>query len=251
MKKIISFLSKSELLYRLSRKIADHHRNENNCDIETNGELDFIKKNKKKFQTIFDVGANIGEWTKLVSDIIPESRIYSFEPSRRTFKILQKQNFGGKVSLHNIGLGEKNEIKDLFIHANDSTLSSVFLRGSDGLKQDAQIERANFETLDSFCIKNNINNISFLKIDTEGNELFVLKGAGRHIKEGKINAVQFEYGGTYIMAGILLKDVFEFFEDKPYDIFKIMRDGLKKCDSYAEDLENFQYANYVAILKNI
>lgn len=250
-KRIILLLPKSELLYRLSRKIVDYRRNENNCDIETNGELDFIKKNKKKFRTIFDVGANVGEWTKLVSDIIPESRIYSFEPSRSTFKILHKQNFSDQVSLHNIGLGEKNEIKDLFIHANDSTLNSVFLRGNDSFKQDAQIERANFETFDFFCTKNNINNISFLKIDTEGNELSVLKGAKQCIKEGKINAIQFEYGGTYIRAGTLLKDMFEFFEDKPYDVFKMMRDGLKKCDSYAEDLENFQYANYVAILKNI
>lgn len=249
-RKIIYFLSKSELLYRLSRKIADYHRNENNCDIKTNGELDFIKKNRKKFKTIFDVGANIGEWTRLVSDIVPESRIYSFEPSSRTFKILQKQNFSDRVSLYNIALGEKNEIKDFFIYANDSTLNSVFLRDANGSKQNTQVEKVNFEALDHFCAKNNINNISFLKIDTEGNELSVLKGAEQYIKEGRIDAIQFEYGGTYIEAGTLLKDVFEFFENRPYDIFKMMQDKLKKCDSYAEDLENLQYANYVAILKN-
>jgi len=251
-KKIISFLSKSDLLYKFSKKIIDYHRNENNCEIETNGELDFIEKNKKEFKTIFDVGANIGEWTKLASGIMPEARIYSFEPSRNTFETLLKEDFSKQVGLYNIGLGERNEIKDFFIHINNSTLNSVFSRNikEESSKQGARVEKVKFETLDSFCIKNNINNISFLKIDTEGNELSVLKGAEQYIKEGRISAIQFEYGGTYIEAKILLKDVFKFFEDKPYNIFKMMRDRLKDCNTYTEDLENFQYANYVAILKN-
>ena len=251
-KKIISFLSKSDLLYKFSKKIIDYHRNENNCEIETNGELDFIEKNRKEFKTIFDVGANIGEWTKLASGIMPEARIYSFEPSRNTFETLLKEDFSKQVGLYNIGLGERNEIKDFFIHINNSTLNSVFSRNikEESSKQGARVEKVKFETLDSFCIKNNINNISFLKIDTEGNELSVLKGAEQYIKEGRISAIQFEYGGTYIEAKILLKDVFKFFEDKPYNIFKMMRDRLKDCNTYTEDLENFQYANYVAILKN-
>ena len=168
-KKIISFLSKSDLLYKFSKKIIDYHRNENNCEIETNGELDFIEKNKKEFKTIFDVGANIGEWTKLASGIMPEARIYSFEPSRNTFETLLKEDFSKQVGLYNIGLGERNEIKDFFIHINNSTLNSVFSRNikEESSKQGARVEKVKFETLDSFCIKNNINNISFLKIDTE------------------------------------------------------------------------------------
>lgn len=252
LKKIIFALSKSELLYRFSKKITDYHRNENNCEIETNGELDFIKKNKNNFKTIFDVGANVGDWTALVSDIMPEASIYSFEPSERTFGILSRQNFNKNVSLHNIGLGEKNETKDFFIYTNDSTLNSVFSRDvkDKDLEQNTKIEKAIFETLDSFCTKNNIKNISFLKIDTEGNELAVLKGAEQYIKDGRIDAIQFEYGGTYIDAENFLKDVFKFFEDKPYMISKMMQNGLKDCHTYEEDFENFQYANYVAILKN-
>jgi FkbM family methyltransferase len=244
-------LSKSALLCKFSKKITDFSRNENDCEMETNGELDFIKKNKENFKIIFDVGANIGEWTALVSRIIPESRIYSFEPSKQTFETLSKTKFNDKVSLHNIGLGEKNETKDFFIYGKDSTLNSVFSRDIENEKyrQNTQIEKAVFETFDSFCLKNNIKDISFLKIDTEGNELSVLKGAEQQIKDGKIGSIQFEYGGTYIDARILLKDVFKFFEDKPYVIFKMMQKRLKKINFYEEDFENFQYANYVAILK--
>lgn len=249
-KNLISLLSKSKLLFKFSKKIVDYHRNENNCEIETNGELDFINKNRKDFEVVFDVGANIGEWTELTSKTVPESRIYSFEPSKQTFETLSRKTFGDKVSLHNIGLGEKNETKDFFIDEEDSTLNSVFSREiSNENSKKTQIEKADFETLDSFCQKNGINNISFLKVDTEGNELSVLKGAAQYIKEGRISAIQFEYGGTYIDAHILLKDIFEFFENTNYTIFKMKQKGLEKCPAYTEDLENFQYANYVAILE--
>jgi len=64
-KKIISFLSKSELLYRFSKKIIDYHRNENNCEIETNGELDFIKKikkNSRRFLMSEQISENGQDW---------------------------------------------------------------------------------------------------------------------------------------------------------------------------------------------
>jgi FkbM family methyltransferase len=244
-KKIIYILSRSNLLYITSKKIVDYRRNENNCEIETNGEFDFIYNNKDNFKVIFDVGANIGEWTELVSKTIPEAKIYSFEPSAQTFKTLSSKKFSNKVNLNNIGLGDKKEVKDFFIYGEDSTLNSAFNRDM----KNTQIEKASFETLDDFCVKNNIDRVSFLKIDTEGNELSVLKGSEQYLKQGKIDTVQFEYGGTYIDANILLKDVFIFLKDKPYKIFKMMQNGLQECPAYSETLENYQYSNYIAVLK--
>ena len=101
----------------------------------------------------------------------------------------------------------------------------------------------------NFCEGNKIEKISFLKIDVEGNELSVLKGAEKYISAGKVDYIQFEYGGTFIDAHILLKDVFEFFKNKPYTISKMMSSGLKTTPTYSREFENFQYANYVAILK--
>lgn len=249
--KILYILSRSKLLYKFSTKVVDYYRSENNCDIDTNGEMYFIYNNKKKFDVIFDAGANVGEWTDLVSKIIPNARIYSFEPSLQTFKTLSTKKFVSNISLHNIGLGENDETKDFYIYGEDSTLNSVFSRKLPGdiYTTEPKIEKAQFETLDSFCLKNKIRRISFLKIDTEGNELSVLKGAKEYISSGKIDAIQFEYGGTYIDAGVLLKDIFIFFKDKPYVIYKMMQNRLQECDVYTASLENFQYSNYVAILK--
>lgn len=246
MKKILQktayILSRSSTLSRVAKKIVDYHRNENNCEITTNGEFDFIQKNKNNFKVIFDVGANVGEWTAIVSELIPEAKVYSFEPSIETFKVLSKQTFNTNVNLHNIGLGERNESVNFFIYDNDSTLNSVFNRDTQNMRS----EKAHFETLDSFCALQNIERISFLKIDTEGNELSVLKGAEVYLTAGKIDAIQFEYGGTYIDARITLKEVFTFFNNKPYTLYKMLRNGLQECPTYVADLENYQYSNYIA-----
>ena len=109
-------------------------------------------------------------------------------------------------------------------------------------------EIVNFDTIDNFCETKFIDKISFLKIDVEGNELNVLLGAQKLISSGKINYIQFEYGGTYIDAKILLKDIFEFFKNKPYTINKIMQKNTKEIKEYNQILENFQYSNFLAIL---
>lgn len=246
--KILELLSKIEPLYTASRKIVDYHQNDNNCEIETNGELSFMKKHGKDFKIIFDVGANIGEWTNLTCKLLPESKVYSFEPSAGTFATLEKNTKDTKnARIFNIGLGDKNEQKEFYEYGENSVLSSAIKR--DDEIGEAKVMIATFETLDSFCKKNGINNISFLKIDTEGNELAVLKGAEDMFTFGNIDAVQFEYGGTYIDGRILLKDIFEFFKGKPYQIYKLKQNKILLCGEYSEMLENFQYSNYVAIKK--
>ena len=246
---IIYLFSKSSLISLIAKKIIDYKRNENNCEITTNGELDFILKNKDNFNIIFDVGANVGEWTELINKYTDnKAKIYSFEPSKQTYKTLSSNKFGDNIILKNIGLGENNETKEFYIFGDDSTLNSAFDRG---IEMNHTKEQADFEKLDDFCKKNNIDHISFLKIDTEGNELSVLKGAEEFIKNGKIDFIQFEYGGTYIDAGFMLKDVFNFFKNTPYKIYKMKKHGLQEIDSYNHDLESFQYSNYIAkLIKN-
>jgi FkbM family methyltransferase len=247
LKKTLYIISRSETFTKICRKVVDYNRNENNCDIETNGEGNFIKKYYKNFSIVFDVGANIGEWSNLMSVTLPNCKIYSFEPSKKTFATLQKNITNKNISTFNIGLGGKKEQKVFYNYGDDSTLNSSISRELDSNNKTEEL--VEFDTLENFCATNDIKQISFLKIDVEGGELDVLKGSEAFIKNGRINYIQFEYGGTYIDANILLKDIFKFFENKPYEIYKIMQKDLKKIDKYSQDLENFQYANFLAILK--
>jgi len=246
-KKTLYTISRSETFSKICRKVVDYSRNENNCDIETNGEGDFIKKHSDDFSVVFDVGANIGEWSNLISDMLPSGKIYSFEPSRKTFSTLERNIKKENILAFNLGLGDKTEQKVFYNYGDDSTLNSSINRV---IKSHTQtMETVDFDTLENFCQEKNIERISFLKIDVEGGELSVLKGSEKFIVAGKINYIQFEYGGTYIDAKILLKDIFAFFENKPYEIYKMMQKNLQKINQYDPELENFQYANYLAILK--
>jgi len=120
---------------------------------------------------------------------------------------------------------------------------------STGLVQSKK-ERVFIDTIDNYCIKKNINEIDFLKIDTEGHELEVLKGAINLLKEERIKIIQFEYGGCNIDARVFLKDIFEFFAGMNYSFYKIYPNAIKRIDRYDQRLENFQYSNYLIIRRN-
>lgn len=69
------------------------------------------------------------------------------------------------------------------------------------------------------------------------------------LDQGRIHQIQFEYGGTYIDARILLKDLFDFLIPYGYRLYKIYPNELRPIECYDQRLENFQYQNWVA-LKN-
>ena len=121
-----------------------------------------------------------------------------------------------------------------------------------GIKKEAQEkEQVAMDTLENYCRGKNIKKIDFVKIDTEGHELEVLKGMKSLLKENRIKMIQFEYGGCNLDARVFLKDIFDFFKDLDYKIYKIFPNEVKLIESYGQYLDNFQYANYVAVQKKI
>jgi hypothetical protein len=105
-------------------------------------------------------------------------------------------------------------------------------------------------TIDLFCNENEISHIDFLKIDTEGEELNVLLGAKSFLEQKRISIVQFEYGGTYLDSKIKLKQVFDLFMGFNYLIFKIIPNGLMRITQWEDELENYAYANYLAVVES-
>ena len=137
---------------------------------------------------IFDIGANIGTYTSLVSRFYYTGKIYSFEPQRPVFQMLC-----GNIALnnlyncyaYNIALGEQNELREIeepnyFVNGDFGTYSLV----NDVIKTDPNSNIVlTINTLDTFVKNNNIPYISFIKIDVEGMEFHVLKGAIKSLKK--------------------------------------------------------------------
>jgi len=234
------------LVFRVARKIVNLHNGDNDGDLETNGELVVATTVLPHCRVVFDVGANVGDWTNLALKINPNARYHCFEPSQPTFRALSAQPFPANVIRNPFGLGAAAEERKLFVYAEGLGSNSLYLR--EGLDDRQELEEAIvLRTLDDYCLEQNVDSVDFVKIDVEGHELAVLRGASRMLAAGKIGVIQFEYGGCYIDARVLLKDIWEHVLslNASYSFFKIFPDGPRAIAKYEQTLETFQYSNWL------
>lgn len=235
----------NRMLYRFSRKVFHRANADNNDDIRTNGERVLMRRVLPKATVVFDAGANVGDWTAEALLINARAQYHLFEPSPTTFEYLRGRSFSANVTLNNAGLGGTEAEMDLFIFGDGLGANSLYDRnGTDAVEQ--RRERVQITTLDAYCSRNKVERVDFLKIDVEGHELAVLRGARRLLSEHRIAVTQFEYGGTYIDARVLLRDVWEYVDSlgAGYAIYKLLPDGIRRCPEYRQAFETFQYSNW-------
>ena len=99
-------------------------------------------------------------------------------------------------------------------------------------------------TLDCFLERESIDEVDFVKIDTEGHDYSVIKGAERTLKSGRIKALQFEYNWRWIGQRSFLKDVFAFIEEMNYRIGRVTPEGIEVYDSWNQSMETLVEDNY-------
>lgn len=221
--------------------------------VQESGELFVLKYIEEKLRhvanhlTLFDVGANVGDYTLFVLQTLGNVRVLSFEPSRETFKQLQYKTLGyHNIELYNIGFGDKNTTLTLYSNQTGSGLASVYKRRLDHFGIDmSNKEEVTIRTIDDFCKEKGIGKIHFLKLDVEGHELHVLQGAKEMIRANAIDFIQFEFGGCNIDSRTYFQDFYYYLNDK-YRIFRIVKDGLYPIDRYDERYEIFITTNYLA-----
>lgn len=198
---------------------------------------------------MFDIGANVGDYTKLLAATFPDSHIYSFEPVKETFAILSKNIVENNVTLNNIGIGEAEGERTLYLDKANSGLASLYNRQLDylGISLCRQ-EQVKLTTLDFYCEENQIEAIDFLKMDIEGSEYNALLGASNLLKGGKIKVIQIEMGGTNIDSRTYFRDFWNLLH-KQFGVYRVLRDGIKEIRKYEEVLECFVTTNYLFIKK--
>ena len=169
------------------------------------------KKGFKNFNIFLDVGAHKGESINLFLKNFKIKTIYSFEASPITFKLLSdkivffRNKFkSSKLIIENYAIGaveqkvllkqlqesSSSTIRNLNVNSKYFKKKRFFLLDDkkDFFFKEIEIQQIK---LSNYLIKNNIDNVDFLKIDTEGYELEVLIGAKEILS--KINIILFEH----------------------------------------------------------
>ena len=200
--------------------------------------------------TVFDVGANTGEWTKSLLFQLPKlrlatTRIFLFEPIPSTYERL----------LANLdGMTEKTVARAFKLAVSDgigSTEMAVFSEegGTNSLEFDAatsaEIIKVEKVDLTTFCRTHDVQHIHLLKCDTEGHDSLVLKGALELLRAARIDIAQFEYNHRWIHARAFLKDVFDLVADLSYSVARVCPSHIEIFEAWHPEMERFFEGNYL------
>lgn len=196
----------------------------------------------------FDVGANRGEWSRslLAAAGGRAVRVHAFEPASATVRLLQEnlQRWNGKVQIVPAALSSRTGTAEFFIAGEGLGTNSLHARAA----RDEKTETIRLTTADEYCAQNGIARIDLLKIDAEGHDFEVLRGASGMLARRAIQVLQFEYNQRWIDARHFLKDVFDLLLPLGYHIGKVTPRGIEFYPAYHFELESFREANYLACL---
>ncbi len=171
-----------------------------------------------------DVGANLGLYTRTLAHL--SSKVHAFEPSRAMADVLQ-QTTGHNVIVHAVALSDREGNAELRIPRNGARLihSLASLEPNAVAGQDVIVTKVPCARLDALVQEN----VSFVKVDVEGHELNVLRGARALIERSHpVFLVEAEERHRIGATALL----FEFFKDIAYDGFFLRGGDVMGIDSF-------------------
>ena len=175
-------------------------------------------------------------------------QVHAFEPCNETFAVL-KSNLNGnfqsgkfipvkKACSDHIGRATLNIVASGCCGVNSIVPGKRFSAKS--------TEEVELTTVDAYCAESFITNLRLVKIDAEGHDLSVIKGAAEMLRRQAIDVLQFEYNQSWIESRSFLRDAFETLQEHGYKVGKITRRGIEFYDQWSYELETFCEGNYIA-----
>ena len=202
----------------------------NNCNPHTNGEIRLIREFPEGY-TIFDVGSRTdSEFTNY------KGEVHYFDPNPAFIETLSKINTNNTRSFFNpVGLSTTNG--ELIYYPTYQSFHNRVV----SCKKDDAANKIVLRTIraDEYIAEHAIHHIDFVKIDTEGHELEVLKGFGDQL--GIVDRIQFEYGGTYLDTGVKMREVIDYLRGFAFEKFSyISQTGVVPITDFSD---HYKYCN--------
>ena len=193
--------------------------------------INFLKSLLNDCSVFIDIGANIGIYTLLASKHIrKDGKVFAFEPSDWAYNRLKenlKLNETKNVEVFKLAVSNFTGLKQFYVCEDDAYNSLI----STPMKEVQKVVEVESICLNDFCVNRNIDQIEILKIDVEGADYLVLKGAEEILKSDKSPIIVCEFNQK-ISGGITYnKDEFsEFMKELSYKFFMINEKNLIEVD---------------------
>lgn len=196
---------------------------------------------------VFDVGVNEGQHLSIFLSKSIRFKLYAFEPNDKKYKRLTERFKTNNFVINCLGLdnivGKKDFYKIRSAFAKFEGLSSCFFRDVFNRLEYDKVT-INCDTIDNYCKNNNIDKIDFLKIDTEGNELNIIKGAKELLQNKAIRYIQFEYGLCWKDSKASIGECIEFLNSFGYKIYQLDRGKFVELIDKKDNYETNTLTNY-------
>ncbi len=172
---------------------------------------------------VFDVGANRGQTIDLVRRAFSRPVIFSFEPNPDLLPELIRNYACSAVAIEGVALGNSEGSIDFHVSEN-SELSSVLAIEETAVNPFSKVNirkcvSVPLTTLDSYVKQRGLTHIDLLKIDTQGFDLEVLRGASTILKRQGIATLLVEVNFTSLYKGqSTFGDVQQYLKDKRYGL---------------------------------
>jgi FkbM family methyltransferase len=176
---------------------------------------------------IVDVGAHVGLAAARYRELFPRAMIHCFEPFPESFELLKTSvSQLAPIELHNVALADVEGQAEFSINRNSAT-NSLLASDDDAAKywrSDAPMTTSKLvvptQALQGFAREHSIDGIDILKIDVQGGEYEVLKGAGELLSRQAIGLVYMELitAPTYV-GQHRIREYLELFDAAGYELF--------------------------------
>jgi FkbM family methyltransferase len=159
----------------------------------------WVKNYLKSGMTFVDVGANVGYFTLMAASLVgTNGLVLAFEPSPYAFARLKQtveNNHLSQVRTIQAGLSDSAGVIKLFVPTSLGNHNSSMIKNEGGSPIDVTIQR-----LEDYLTANDFDHIDLIKIDVEGFEPNVIRGAAKYLQAKKIKAILCEFNKYWLEA---------------------------------------------------
>jgi FkbM family methyltransferase len=220
-------------------------------DGAVSGESNFLRSylTGRSSPVVFDVGAFEGTYALDVLDKCPGARLYAFEPNPRSYGRLAQSLSGTGAVTFPFALGGRSQTAELFDYSEETGSQHATL--NPGIFEN--VHRATpisfpveVRRLDDIIEVLSIQSIALLKIDVEGYEFEVLRGAREVISRGIVDIIQFEFNEMNAYSSIFLRDFMELLPK--YQFYRLLPNDLLNLKPYQPLFcEIFAFQNIICV----